>query len=138
VKRRTIRTRRRDRGATAVEMAIVLPVLLMIVFGVIDFGRMYNAQVTLTEAAREGARVRALGAATRTADTQAKVNVVVDGMTVSTASTGCGSGEPTDATVTVTYNFTFVTPFAAIAGMFGSKPGGGMTLTGKGVMGCVN
>ena len=50
-----------DRGATAVEFALVLPLLLLLVFGIIDFGRALNAQITLTQAAREGARLEALG-----------------------------------------------------------------------------
>ena len=46
-----------DRGAAAVEFALLLPLLLLLVFGIIDFGRALNAQVTLTQAAREGARL---------------------------------------------------------------------------------
>ena len=38
-------------------MALVLPLLLFVLFGVIDFGRMLNTQITLTEAAREGGQV---------------------------------------------------------------------------------
>lgn len=52
---------RDDRGAVAVEFAIVLSLLLVLVFGVIDFGRMFNAQITLSQVAREGARLEALG-----------------------------------------------------------------------------
>jgi len=45
-----------DKGGSAVEFAIVLPVLLLVVFGVIEWGLyMYNRQV-ITNAAREGAR----------------------------------------------------------------------------------
>ena len=51
----------RDRGSAAVEFALVVPVLLLIVFGIIDFGRALNAQIALTGAAREGARLAALG-----------------------------------------------------------------------------
>ncbi len=51
----------RDRGSAAVEFALVLPLLLLIVFGIIDLGRALNAQITLTEAAREGVRLAAYG-----------------------------------------------------------------------------
>ena len=54
--------RRRDRGAAAVELALVLPVLFTMLFGVIDFGRLFNAEIQLSQAAREGARIAALGA----------------------------------------------------------------------------
>lgn len=47
---------KKERGSVLVEFAIVLPLLLIILFGIIEFGLlMYNKQV-LTNAAREGAR----------------------------------------------------------------------------------
>ena len=52
-----------QRGAVAVEFAIILPVLVMLVFAIIQFGRGYNAQIELTGAVREGARALALGQA---------------------------------------------------------------------------
>jgi Flp pilus assembly protein TadG len=50
---------RQREGATAVEFAIVLPILLMLLFGIISMGLIYNQQLTLTQAAREGARFAA-------------------------------------------------------------------------------
>src|SRR5262249_40588997 len=58
---RSSRHKAGDRGATAVEFALLFPLLMLIVFGIIDFGRVLNAQITLTQAAREGARLDALG-----------------------------------------------------------------------------
>jgi hypothetical protein len=52
-----------EQGAAAVEMALVLPILLLVVFGIIDFGFAFNAQISLTQAAREGVRVGAIGEA---------------------------------------------------------------------------
>lgn len=52
----TRRERSRDAGAAAVEFAIIAPILLIMVFGIIDFGRMFNAQLVINEAAREGVR----------------------------------------------------------------------------------
>src|SRR5215472_17429833 len=59
--RRGRRVRGGDRGAAAVEFALVLPLLLLLVCGIIDFRRAINAQITLTQAARTGARLAALG-----------------------------------------------------------------------------
>ena len=50
---------RSERGQTMVETAMVLPILLVLVFGMIDFGRVFNAWITVTNSAREGARVGA-------------------------------------------------------------------------------
>lgn len=48
------------RGQSLVEMAMVLPVLTLLTFGLVDFGRAYYFQVSITNAAREGARVAIL------------------------------------------------------------------------------
>jgi len=55
------RRRQRERGASAVEFALVLPVLLLVIGGIIDFGRMFYAQNVVGNAAREGARMISLG-----------------------------------------------------------------------------
>lgn len=51
---------RSRRGQSLVEMAMVLPVLTLLTFGLVDFGRAYYFQVSITNAAREGARVAIL------------------------------------------------------------------------------
>jgi TadE-like protein len=48
------------RAQSLVEMAMVLPVLTLLTFGLVDFGRAYYFQVSITNAAREGARVAIL------------------------------------------------------------------------------
>lgn len=53
---------RGESGASAVEFAIVLSVLLLFVFGIIQFGIAYNRDQGLKAAAREGARVASVGA----------------------------------------------------------------------------
>lgn len=51
----------RDRkGQAMVEFALVLPILLLILLGIVDFGRILNEHLTVTAAAREGARSAAV------------------------------------------------------------------------------
>lgn len=63
---------RTERGAAAVEMAIVLPLLLLLLAGVIDLGRLMFSAAEVTNAAREGARMIALGYSAADATTRAQ------------------------------------------------------------------
>jgi Flp pilus assembly protein TadG len=47
---------RNERGQTMVEFALVVPLICVVLFGVLQFGALYNDYVTLTDAARVGAR----------------------------------------------------------------------------------
>src|SRR5450759_2456703 len=55
-RRRSPRVDTVSRGQSLVEFALVLPLLLLILLGIIQFGFIFNTQVTITNAAREGAR----------------------------------------------------------------------------------
>jgi Flp pilus assembly protein TadG len=128
-----------DRGTAAVEFVLVLPVLLLIVFGIIDFGRALNAQISLTGAAREGVRLAALGYpdAAIQARVAAAAPFLSDVTTTVVASCPPGAGPAADAQVDVSYQFSFITPIGAIAGFFGgSGLGAPIALTAQGVMPC--
>ena len=77
-----------------VEFALILPLLLLVLGGIIDFGRAYQQQITLTNAAREGARMAALGYTT--AQVQARVTTAVTGLsggaTATVISPACVAG----------------------------------------------
>jgi Flp pilus assembly protein TadG len=64
--RRVIHTRRtmkvRRSGQALVEFALIIPVFLLMIFGIIDFGRLVYMNSILSQAAREGARVAAVEA----------------------------------------------------------------------------
>lgn len=47
---------RSDKGAAAVEFALLLPLVALLIFGLIDFGRLFFVQISLTSASREAAR----------------------------------------------------------------------------------
>jgi len=53
---------RSERGASTVEFALLLPVLVLLLFGIFEFGLAYNSYLAVTHAAREGARMAAVGA----------------------------------------------------------------------------
>ena len=55
-----MRGRNAERGSAAVEFALMLPVLVVLVFGIAEFGRIYHVQTTISGAAREGVRSMAL------------------------------------------------------------------------------
>ena len=124
-----------DTGAAAVELALVLPLLLLILFGIVDFGLMLNAQITVTSAAREGARAYVFTDDVDAAEARvAQATDTLDG-TVSADVTPCTGGQ---VTVVTTYDYSFITPLGAIAGIFGDGLDESVTLTGKGVMSCVS
>lgn len=128
-------TRRRngESGAAAIEFAFVLPILLLLIFGMVDFARGFNAHVSLSGAAREGARELALETGNHeTATIEAAPSLT--GVTVTTP-TSCDTD--TKATLHAHYTFEFVTPISALMTLFG----GGLSantidLTGIGVMRC--
>jgi Flp pilus assembly protein TadG len=51
---------RSERGQTMTELALVLPVLVLLLFGIIQFGITFNNYITLTDAVRAGARKAAV------------------------------------------------------------------------------
>jgi Flp pilus assembly protein TadG len=53
-------SRSNERGAVAVEFALLAPVLIMLLLGIMEFGRAYNVQMSLTNAARESVRSMAI------------------------------------------------------------------------------
>ena len=140
MRRRQAASDPRDRGSVAVEFALLLPVLLLIIFGVIDFGRAINDQITLTQAAREGARLASLGYSTAAVQTRAQSAATgLSPVTVTvTSSCAAGAGLGVDAVVQTSYQFSFVTPVGAFASMFGSASFGSstLTLTATGEMPC--
>jgi len=51
-----------QKGQSMVEMALILPILILLIFGIMEFGRIFNAYLIVTNAAREGARTAVVGA----------------------------------------------------------------------------
>ena len=96
-----------ERGAAMVEFALLLPLLIMLVFGIITFGRAYFAKVELASAVREGARAEALDKDPVSATVTAGQGLpVTDVQVLST----CTPGVDGQAKVKATYTFDFDIP----------------------------
>ncbi len=51
-----------EKGQSLVEFALILPILLLLVFGIVEFGRAFNTYLIVSNASREGARYAVVGA----------------------------------------------------------------------------
>ncbi|MFQ4149952.1 TadE/TadG family type IV pilus assembly protein [Arthrobacter sp. LAPM80] len=129
-----------ERGAAAVEFAFILPVLLLLVIGIMEFGFLFNQQISASNAAREGARYAAVhyadsgfsAARVQTAATDAAptLNMVTPiGITYS-AGAACATG------TTVTVKIEAVQNSATRGWLLGFLPFDAPQIGGVGVMQC--
>jgi Flp pilus assembly protein TadG len=129
-----VRSRLNDeRGASAVEFAMILPLLILLVLGIAEFGRAFQVQGTLSAAAREGVRLMALQndpaaarAAVRNAATSLDPGVTDAQIAITPATCPTLDAGTTSVRLTVRY------PMPYLTGFFGNS----VTLTGTGVMRC--
>ncbi len=128
----TTRRWRDARGAELIEFAIVLPIFLLLLAGIFDFGMMFQTFETVTNAAREGARVGVLPGY-QPADVEARVDAymaasgLTDPYTVAVANTPvatpAGTFTARQVVVSYPYQLSILGGFAAMfGGSFGTIP----------------
>lgn len=61
ISRVIFKLKNKEQGASIIEFALVLPILIILVIGIIEFGWILTGYITITGAAREGARVASVG-----------------------------------------------------------------------------
>lgn len=126
---------RSQAGAELVEFALVLPMMLLVFGGIVDFGLLLQRQQVVTNAAREGARLGVLPGYTQ-ADVQARVTAFVrEGlnddslapattMNVVTLTPGTGPAfQAAQVTVTLSSTFLILGPIVSLAGGSGASFG---------------
>jgi len=140
--RRTAGTfRSGQRGQAVLELALLLPFLSVILFGLTELGLMIHNQVTLTNAARNGARVAALNAGSQTAVSTA----VTDAAAGSYSLIHCPLGTPSVTQVgtpptsdgwqvTVSCAYTSITPLSPLFQFFGGSANSTYTISASNTM----
>ena len=105
-------------GAVAVEFALVIPLLLLILCGIFDFGNLYFQMDLVNNAARQGARLAAVNE-----ETSSAINTAIQqsyGNNLTTVVTPASPTSGSNVTVTVTSNVTIMTPI--ISAFFSKNP----------------
>lgn len=129
---------KKERGAAAVELAIILPLLLLLLLGIMEFGRAYNVQISLSQAAREGARHAAIHWNDDDLDVEGTALAAapsLDGLPVEIADNADSCGTADEVEVTATVDLGSMTGFFDVS-MFGLPPLFPVSMTGVGVMRC--
>jgi Flp pilus assembly protein TadG len=113
------------RGAAAVELAVLLPLLLFMSMVIVDFSRLVYAQVTIQNCARNGATYEfcaAAGTSLTSPWSSLSAAVTADAANLTVANITCSASSPGSSTnnyvtVTVTYPFTLIS-----LGALGKEP----------------
>ncbi len=113
-----------------VEFAMILPVILLILMGIVEFGRFYNAWLMVSHASREGARMASLGASTLQVEERVDtVMLAYDTERIAVVISPSSARSRGDmVTVDVTYDMDPLTP------LIGAITGGTVHLNTKTVM----
>jgi len=109
--RLVIHSIKNNRGQSLVEFALIAPLLILLLMGIMECGRIFNQTLVVTAAAREGARSAAVGGSDVTVlgtVNQAVASIGTTNLTVVVTPSARVSGQ--NVTVTVTKPITIVTP----------------------------
>jgi hypothetical protein len=104
--------KKQENGQALVEMALILPILIMLIFGAVEIGRICFVQITINNAARAGVRVASIGATdtkiTETVDENLHLDTTLRTVEILPAEDQRSSGE--EVTVDVSYPVTLIFP----------------------------
>jgi len=104
-----------ERGQSLVEFALVAPIFLMLVFAIVDFGMGFHAWITVTNSAREGARLGAVQADATQIETRVRDTADTLDQSKLTVAITNAQGSPGDSVVVdVDYQYDLISPLAGI------------------------
>jgi Flp pilus assembly protein TadG len=126
---------RKRLGAAAVEFALVAPLFFLLVFGMVEFGRMVMIQQVITNACREGARKAVLDGSTASNIKSSVVTYMSNGgVTISTSNVTINPTDPASATGGTPVTVTVSVPFSQVSWLPSPMFLGGKQMTGSAVM----
>ncbi|NIL97349.1 MAG: pilus assembly protein [Planctomycetales bacterium] len=125
--------RKKRRGAAAVEFALIAPLFMLMVLGMIEVGRAIMVQQILTNASREGARRAVLDGATET-EVTAFVNTYLKNVSLPSATVTFPQGYPQDAGFGAPVEVQVSMPFSQVSWVPGPMYLGGRNLNASTVM----
>lgn len=104
-----------QKGQSLVELALILPIIVLLLFGTVEFGRVFYSYITVTSAVREGVRQAAVGKTDdeikeriRDAVTLAEIDTRLQIVSISPVESARTTGVP--VTIEIRYNMPLVTP----------------------------
>ena len=114
----TGRPRKREDGQSLVEFALVVPIFLLVLFAIVDFGMAFHAWITVTNSAREGARVGAVRATSAEIEQRVRDTATsLDQANLSVGITNAGGLPGESVVVDVSYDYSLMTPLADLLNM---------------------
>ena len=120
-------------GTALIEFTLILPLLLIMTVAAVDFGRAFFVKNVVSQAAREGVRLRAVSSSADNGLVRARVLQVANAANVTVSQLAIvGPDASRQVTVTVTAEFNWI--FPGVFNLFGANFTNPMTLTGEAVM----
>lgn len=106
------------RGQALVELALILPILILILMGTMEFGRIFHSYLVITNASREGARAGVVGLddtgiRTKVKDVATSLSLSDTQINITPGYSSRSRGVP--LTVQVDYSISLVTPMLGVA-----------------------
>ena len=142
-----LRRAHQERGAALLEMALTLPLLLLVCVGILEFGRAYQTWQVMTNAAREGARIAVLPGITNTDVTNRVQTYLTNGQLPNAASAtvnidrtqtiaigATGTASATQITVNYPFDFIVLDPIARLATGQGSATPSTLNMVAQALM----
>lgn len=137
IRRLLHRFRQTEAGQSLVEFTMILPIFLVLMFGLVDFGRAFYTWLLVTNAAREGARVAAVQADSSSVDARIydsfcstyPSDCSLEPAKLAITKTNIQGTRGSAVTINLAYNFEFVTPLGAMLKLVGGSDLAAPTIT---------